>query len=461
MKTATVRSGWLPKGGFRLDCSPYLGGAIETEILLEQLSVRKDRLGEVTAAIYNGPKFSRTYVDDPEFGVPFLGGSALQQADLSNLPLLSKQQAHGAQLRHLEIKRGMTLITCSGTIGKMAYARPEMEGIWSSQHVMKIVPDEAKIPSGYLYAFLSSKFGVPLVVSGTYGSIIQSIEAHHIAGLSVPRFGDALEHEIHELVEEAARLRSEASRDFQQAIVRYHETCGLADFDPLDQSDGVSSLVVHSDRLSGRFDANFHRPTHYAALEPFLSGRLTSISVREFASTIVEPSRFKRVQIDDPSGVDFFGTGTLGDADPAPIYQIASGDWVDSYRVNLNTLLIPRSGQIYGIIGTAYQPIGRVLNAAVTEDAIRVTCEDAAAAGYLYLALRSPYGLFQLKARCFGGSIPHLDVANIGSVVVPRIKKSDVTHLGMLAVNVAKKRTAAIEAEAKAETLLANAIQNT
>jgi hypothetical protein len=229
MRTSVIRSSWLGKGGYRLDCSPYLGGALETEILLEKLSVRKDSLSKLKRAIFNGPKFSRTYVDNPTFGVPFLGGSSLQQADLTNLPFLSKTQAHNKQLRHLEVKRGMTLITCSGTIGRMTYARPDMEGMWASQHIMKIVSDDSKIPSGYLYAFLSSKFGVPLVISGTYGSIIQSIEPHHVEGLSVPRFGEKLETEIHELLEESAKLLSEHSSLLKNATDDFFASVDLAD----------------------------------------------------------------------------------------------------------------------------------------------------------------------------------------------------------------------------------------
>ncbi len=75
------------------------------------------------------------------------------------------------------------MITCSGTIGRMTYVRPDMDGIWSSQDVLKVVPNPECIPPGYLYAFLSSRYGVPLVVSGTYGAIIQHIEPEHIADL--------------------------------------------------------------------------------------------------------------------------------------------------------------------------------------------------------------------------------------------------------------------------------------
>src|SRR5262249_13397128 len=145
----------------------------------------------------------------------------------SALPLLSKRDAQSGKLSYLELQPGMSLISCSGTIGKMAFARQEMIGVWSSQDVLKVVADPEKIPSGYLYAYLSSKFGIPLVASGTYGAIIQHLEPAHIWDLPVPRLGDALEHEIHALVEEAAELRTRASRRKQEAIAAFVKLCQL------------------------------------------------------------------------------------------------------------------------------------------------------------------------------------------------------------------------------------------
>ena len=142
------------------------------------------------------------------------------------------------------------------------------------------------------------------------------------------------------------------------------------------------------------------------------------------------------------------------------MYRIAGGKWVDSYRVDEQTLLIPRSGQIYGIIGRCYQPIGEVLHSAVTEDAIRINCIDQETAGYLYLALSSPFGLRQLKARCFGGSIPTLDVANVASVLIPALSPKERKHLGSEAYRVATMRTEALEKESKARELLVRAIES-
>jgi type I restriction enzyme, S subunit len=464
VKTAVIRSSWMEGYGYRLDTRPYLGGALETKLLLEQLPLRKDPLHTLTAGveggIYNGPHFSRTFVQSVEYGVPFVGGSSMLYADLSDLPLLSKKQAMSPKLAHLELKPGMSLISCSGTIGKMAYARRDMAGMWSSQHIMKVVADPAKIPSGYLYAYLSSKFGIPLVTSGTYGAIIQSINPEHIRDLPVPRLGDALEHEIHALVEEAAELRVKATERFRVAIRDLEVQSGLPSSEELLRLPKKQVVIVQSSKLEERLDTNFHRSYHYDALQPYKEGHITGVPVARLADSIVEPVRFKRVEHDDDdNGIPFFGTGSLGDIDPQPLYRIAPFRDIDQYRVDERSILVPRSGQIYGLIGRAMQPIGRVLQSAVTEDAIRVTCSTPEDAGFIFLALRSECGLRQLKARCFGGSIPHLDVVHVGRVLVPDLNLNVRRRLGEMACRVSELRSDAINKECRARDVMEAAIE--
>ena len=107
-----------------MDASPYLSGAYEARKLLERLPGTLP-LRELTTGhdggIFNGPQFSRLYTNDPEYGVPFLGSTDMLEADFTNLPLLHKKVAK--QLAYLEVKPGMTMITCSGTIGRTAYVR--------------------------------------------------------------------------------------------------------------------------------------------------------------------------------------------------------------------------------------------------------------------------------------------------------------------------------------------------
>jgi type I restriction enzyme S subunit len=170
------------------------------------------------------------------------------QADLSRLPLLRKEEAASPALAYLRLEEGMTLISCSGTIGRMIYVRPDMAGMWSSQHIMKVVPNPDKILPGYLYAFLSSKFGVPLVVGGTYGAILQHIEPRHITTLPVPRLGEEIEARVHRLIQEAAELRSRFQAEIEIATCEFFEAASLPELYQIRWHSHSRDLgfVVHS-----------------------------------------------------------------------------------------------------------------------------------------------------------------------------------------------------------------------
>ena len=456
-----VPSAWLENEGHRLDCGPYMSGAIEAKELLKkhEIEALKNLTDGHNGGIFNGPRFPRIYVDDPTNGVPFLGSTDILDADLSSVSLLSKKQVAGN--RALVLEEGWSLITCSGTIGRMAYARSDMQGMAGSQHFMRVVPDKSKIPPGYLYAYLSSRFGVPLVVSGTYGAIIQHIEPQHIADLPVPRLG-AVEDGAHELIQEAAEKRVDASRKVAEAIMRLQAAAGLKALNP-SKLDGIPLSVgsVPVSQVMKRMDGAYHSGFHREALEVLDAASVSMTTVANVSESVVEPKRFKRVQIDDPEfGVPLFGTSALMWADPQPSYLIPkSMSGVDELLIDQKTILIPRSGQIAGIIGTAVLPYGGLIGGAVSEDAIRVHCASENMAGFLFVALKSEYGRRQLKARAYGSSIPHLDVTQIGQVLVPDLPTEVKEEIGSLGLQSSKLRDEAIECESQARALVEHAIE--
>lgn len=226
-----VRRNWLADQGLRLDASPYLSGSFEAKQVLKELTVHKDELARLTTGcdrgIFHAGRVSRRWVHDREHGVPFFSSTDIMEADFSFLPLIAQSSVE--ENPKLVIDQSWTLVTRSGTVGRIAYARRDMAGLACSEHVMRIRPDSDKIPPGYLNTFLRSRFGVPIMTSQAYGAIIQHIEPHHIADLPVPRFGRELEQRIHDLVQEAADLRA----DFQHGIVASTEdlltTAGLSE----------------------------------------------------------------------------------------------------------------------------------------------------------------------------------------------------------------------------------------
>ncbi|MGY3961273.1 methylation-associated defense system restriction endonuclease subunit S MAD5 [Aeromonas popoffii] len=438
-----VRSGLLDEGGRRLDCNPYMSGALEARDALKRLQT-VDRLSTVTERIYHAGREGRTWVDDPQYGVPFLGSSDILSADLSALPLLSKRQVERNPL--FKLGGAWTLITRSGTIGRMAYVRSEMAAMACSEHVLRVVPNPELIPPGYLYAFLSSRYGVPLVVSGTYGAIIQHIEPEHIAELPVPRFAPDIESRIDQAIARSASLRDEASRTLERAITELLVKAFLPAMPTGGAVTPFSVSSVSASSLQRRCDGFFHSRYHLDATAAIKqSGRFQTLA--QFTSSIVEPNRFKRIVLNaDSGGVPLFGTSSIFWNDPEASYYLPS-KLAEPYIVSSNTLLVPRSGQLQGVIGRPVLPYGDIIGGAVSEDAIRINCHTPVEAGLLFVFLTSDYGLRQLKARAFGSSIPHLDVRQIGECLMPELDPEVADRIGRAGLRVSELRSEALRLE--------------
>jgi type I restriction enzyme S subunit len=315
---------------------------------------------------------------------------------------------------------------------------------------MKLVPDPGEIPQGYLFAFLKSRFGLPMIVTGTYGSIIEHIEPEHIEDLPVPRLGDEIETRIHEKVEAAASRRVEATRKQQKAGERLQEEIGIEELEPVVADKPFHTGSVQSDTLDGKLTALYHSDYHRTVLDRLKS--IDTLQVREAAESIVEPPRFKRIEIDNPQhGIPFFSTSAIMRIEPDFDYYLPKEqDGIEQYIVDETTVLIPRSGQLNGLIGHAVLPYGKVVGGAVTEHAIRVNCDSKALAGYLYVALASETGRRQLKSRAYGSSIPTLNVSEVGKVLVPALSDSLTDEIGTMGFEVARLRDEAIDLENEA-----------
>src|SRR5262249_635822 len=131
---------------------------------------------------------------------------------------------------------------------------------------MKVVPNRSAIRPGYLYAYLASRFGIAMITSGTYGAIIQHIEAEHIADMPVPRLGDRIERKTHDLVEKAANHRSKAAELRRESQTRLTGMLSLPDMSASGTPLSFATFPVKSARLS-RLDAAFHSPPGVQAVK--------------------------------------------------------------------------------------------------------------------------------------------------------------------------------------------------
>ena len=154
-------------------------------------------------------RFKRIYVDEG-FGRVFIGGKQLGELDPSNKKYLSLIH-HGDRIsKQLELHENMTLITCSGTIGKVTLVGKQWENWTANQHIIRIVPADESI-AGYINIFLSSDYGHELITRYTYGSVVDEIDDNHVRQIPVPLLKNRdIQDRINELALQANDKRYEA-----------------------------------------------------------------------------------------------------------------------------------------------------------------------------------------------------------------------------------------------------------
>ena len=162
-------------------------------------------------------RFKRVYVDEG-YGRVFIGGKQLWELDPTNKKYLSLVH-HGDRIaKQLSLHENMTLITCSGTIGKVALVGKHWENWTANQHIIRVVPANKEI-AGYLSIFLGSEYGYYLITRYTYGSVVDEIDDNHVRQIAIPLLKNKeVQKRINDLALEANEKRYEAYKLEQQAL---------------------------------------------------------------------------------------------------------------------------------------------------------------------------------------------------------------------------------------------------
>jgi type I restriction enzyme S subunit len=457
MKVASVPFSWIAQEEHRLDCGPFTTGGIEARKRLERGGFNKDPLVALTRGgldgMYHVGMDKLRWVDGPDHGVRFLGSADILKADLRKQPYISRRQVSGNRL--FSCPAGTTLITRSGTIGRMAYCRQEMAEMAISQDVLKVVPDQERVLPGYLYAFMSSCYGLPLVTNGKFGSIIVHIEAENIASMPVPRFDETFEASVHALVEKAAVLRVFASSTLDRVAGRFDEI--LADVDIRQSSLRISNAPAS--QLQARMDAGFHDPVVQRIRARLQDERHTTIG--EWCTRVFLPGIFKRIHIEDVTyGAPYYTGSTLFWLEPIPKGILSRRTTLfDDVLLKQGMVLVQAFGQEGGLTGRSVW-VGRHLDGVTTTHMlVRLQADSLDKTAYLYGFLQSDAAYKQIASLTYGGSIPHFDEAGISTVVMPLISDDEQTEISKAVLSSVEARDDALSAERSARRMVESAIE--
>jgi type I restriction enzyme S subunit len=464
MRAKTISSSLLQEDGRRLDCGPYMSGALEARAMLNKLSAKKEPLRAVTRdginGIFNGPRFARSYTTEARDSVPFLGSTDILMSDLSTVPRLAKRQVEGAP--NLVLGEGWSLISCSGTVGRMAFSRSDMVGMAGSQHFMRVIGDRSRIPPGYLHAYLRSKFGVPLIVSGTYGAIIQHIEPHHIADLPVPRLGKSIEGRADELVVESANLLARYQADVNSATKRLFQAVGLEDITAADwhlmgRDLGFSIAAPSVDSLRAlNFAPRFQRLVKAVKAAPHKPlGHLV------VPGTLQRGARFKRIDASPEYSFQLVGQRELFWVKP-------EGRWIAKTAAGKDVLVAPGTILVaaQGTLGESELYCraefiwGPAAQLAYSEHLLRVIAdEQEMPAGCLYAFIRSETAFRMFRAISTGTKLQDHHHVMRAQLPVPYPSKSVRDEVHRMVVDAYEARHKAVALEDQAIALVEDAIE--
>lgn len=460
-----VRFGWLEDQGFRLDPSPYLSGAYEARKLLERLpgSLPLRELVRTRYGIFHAGRSARRWVTDPAYGVPFFSSSDILEADSSFLPLIAKSAAEDNP--RLLIERDWTLITRSGTIGRMTYARSDMDGFACSEHVLRVAAEPRMIRPGYLHAFLSSRYGIPMITNAAYGAIVQHIEPEHIADLPVPRFNAAVEQEIHDHIQAASDFRTRFQASVTAATRDLFESAGLPE---------LFDLRWHDQPRDINFSVTGLTPTTLRAanLAPRMQsiiGKLASIPHRTLGDIcangqLSRGNRFTRIDSEPGYGYRLIGQRQGPWLRPEGRWVALQPKILDEVRAADESILVASRGtlgenEVYcrGIFITGFWQREFVFS----EDFLRIVSGDDEFPGaYLFAFLRSEVAFRIFRSMSTGSKQQDIHEVLREQIPIPECTAVDRERIAETVRQAYRWRDEADALEDRAQELLEAAVRD-
>ena len=459
-KHTTVSIQEIVEKDFRMEASVF---GIESRQAREDIENCKwdvTSLGDIFIQdVFHASRFKRNYIGkNNSDAVGFLGSSEILDCYPMPVKFLPEKQV---AKKHLGVEKNWVLISCSGTIGNVSYVNHTISKYAVSQHVIRIIPT---CYSGYIYAYLKSKIGRLLVETNNYGAVISHIEPEHLENIPIPNPPQILKQTIHNLIEESFKLRDKSNDFMDEAQTLLKKAFHFPDIEELNekakQYDKKADLLNYSVPLSdlnNRLDASYHVPI-VEAIETHLekhAQEITTISDSRISQSVILPGRFKRIYVEEGSGITFFGGKQLYELDPSNkkyLSLIHHGDRIKSQlTLHENMTMITCSGTIGKVNIVPEHWEGWTAN----QHIIRVVPANKSIAGYLYAWLSSDYAYPLITRHTHGAVVDEISDKQVSEIKMPICHdKSVQKKINDSVLNANKKRAKAYELEQEALTIL-------
>lgn len=373
-----------------------------------------EELFSLCPSIFTAGRNKRVYTEKDK-GYPYLSNSDV----VKNNPFESckyNSKKYGFDQTSF-LKEGMILTGRVGAIGQTSYVTKELEEnlAMGSDNIIRIVSKD-KNKSGYIYAFLVSKFGNTLLNRLAAGGVQPYISEEMLKDIPIPILPEETQQKIHNLIADAARLRVEANKLLKEAVEIFEKEIGESKVTHSFQVGKISSDKIYG--FHKRFDSQYQ--LGWNALNNEKKNNLKYIKLAQVASNIFVGGRGKRNYVEN--GIPFLSSSDMMLFNPKRNSKkiSTSTQGIENMKVSLYDILISRSGTVGNTVIVGKDLQGTV----ISEHALRLVVNpEKISPLYVFTFLKTKYGLKTMESSSFGSVIITLNEDLIGNIEMPILEE--------------------------------------
>ncbi len=420
---------------FRLDPSRYSGEGEAMLRQIKQLGVPLKRVCDLDEfkEVYLPNRFTRVYIESPEYGAQMLGTSSMFMTRLPNDSVIRFHDSNKSS--PLWIKEGDILISRSGSVGKSVLCGKSYTNHIASDDCFRLRIDESM--RGYVFAFLQSRMGLTLLTRGGHGKVIRHLKDHDITDAIIPLIEETSRNRINRSMLDAVTNVDKARVSLQSAedlISSFLLKIGFTKPESFLVGSGTSFMYPAHLLFHSRLDSHYYTPS-VTKLRSVLS-KTESKPLGEIADVWGVP-RFKRHRADKGYGTSLFSSADVMRARLLPSATLSSARnkrSINKCMVNKGTIIVSCSGAFGGILGRSVLVSDYLNNKAVTQHVVRAQITDPEYDFHYVAGIigSNHLGYPLITALRYGKDVPEIDPDDLKTFPVPCAKPEEQKEIAAL-----------------------------
>lgn len=416
MKISSIKNSAIAEIDLRVDASFYLSDGRLHHSIVNRNPYGNLPLSEVTERIFSGNIFKRLYVKNSDFGYHYLTASDMVKSDIETGKFISKK--YTIQYKKLKIEKDWILLSCSGTLGNTAYTTTDYEKFVGTHDLIRIIPATNKIYSGYLYAFLTCKYGYSLLTQSAFGGVVKHIEPHNIENIPIPILPNSTQEKIHDLITEASQYRVKSNKLLKEAVEKIEKF--LENNKSIKTLFGKVSLNDINNNYQLRIDAPPFINESIILQKGMKNPEIAFSSIVNLGFKVTRPGIFKRVKVDRNNGIPYIKGSELNRLNPFASCEYLSKSktpFLEQLKLKVGQILFTCAGTVGDVrlISKEFEDI----NAIGSQDIIRIEQNKSEISiYYLYAYLKTKFAREYAQALKYGSVIERVEPFHVDLIPV-------------------------------------------